>query len=82
MRFKEIVKQDGHSSNGLAAELPNSHHQLLCPQHELNKLALKGALYRDRLKSMQILLSRTRTKPGRTGKQEQEQSSRNPVQTL
>ena len=28
-------------------------------------------LYRDRLKSMQILLSRTQPEPGRTGKQEQ-----------
>ena len=38
--------------------------------------------YRDRLKSMQILLSRTQAGPGRTGKQEQEQTSRNHVRTL
>ena len=35
------------------------------------------SLYRDRLKSMQILLCRTQAGPGRTGKQEQEQTSRN-----
>ena len=38
--------------------------------------------YRDRLKSMQILLSRTQAGPGRIGKQEQEQTSRNHVQAL
>ena len=39
-------------------------------------------LYRDRLKSMQILLSMTQEGPGRTGKQEQEQTSRNHIQTF
>ena len=39
-------------------------------------------IYRDRLKSMQILLSKTQSGPGRTGKQGQEQTSRNHVQTL
>ena len=38
--------------------------------------------YRDRLKGMQILLSRTQAGPGRTGEQEQEQASPNHVQTL
>ena len=38
--------------------------------------------YRDRLKSMQILLSRTDAGPGRTGKQEQEQTSHNYVQAF
>ena len=36
--------------------------------------------YRDRLESMQILLSRTQAGPGRTDKQEQEEISRNHVQ--
>ena len=38
--------------------------------------------YRDRLKSMQILLSITQAEPGRTGKQEQEQTSRNHIQAF
>ena len=38
--------------------------------------------YRDRLKGMQILLSRTQAGAGRTGKQEQEQNSRNHVQAF
>ena len=38
--------------------------------------------YRDRLKCMQILLSRTQAGPGRAAKQEQEQTSRNHVQTF
>ena len=38
--------------------------------------------YRDRLKGMQILLSRTQPEPGRKGKQEQEQTSRNHVQAF
>ena len=38
--------------------------------------------YRDRLKSMQILLSRTQPGPGRTGKQEQKQTSRNHIQAF
>ena len=43
---------------------------------------LRTNLYRDRLKSMQILLSMTQAGPGRTGKQEQEQTSRNHVQAF
>ena len=39
-------------------------------------------IYRDRLKGMQILLSRTQAGPGRTDIQEQEQISRNHVQTI
>ena len=39
-------------------------------------------LYRDRLKGMQILLSMTQAGSGRTGKQEQEQRSRNHVQAF
>ena len=39
-------------------------------------------MYRDRLKGMQILLSMTQAGPGITGKQEQEQTSPNHVQTL
>ena len=39
-------------------------------------------LYRERLKGMQILLSGTLAGPGRTGKQEQEQTSRNHLQTF
>ena len=38
--------------------------------------------YRYRLKGMQILLSRTQAGAGRTGKQEQEQTSRNHVQAF
>ena len=38
--------------------------------------------YREWLKGMQILLSGTQAGPGRTGKQEQEQISRNHVQTF
>ena len=45
-------------------------------------LVKRNHKYTDRQKSMQILLSRTQTGPGRTGKQEQEQTSRNHVQTL
>ena len=40
------------------------------------------SMYRDRLKGMQILLSRTQAGAGRTGKQEQEQTSRNHVQAF
>ena len=43
---------------------------------------LRTNLHRDRLKSMQILLSMTQAGPGRTGKQEQEQTSRNHVQAF
>ena len=39
-------------------------------------------LYRDRLKGMQILQSRTQAGAGRTGKEEQEQTSRNHVQAF
>ena len=39
-------------------------------------------LYRDRLKGMQILLSRTQAGPDRTGKLEQKQTSRNHVQAF
>ena len=39
-------------------------------------------MYRDRLKSMQILLSRTQAGPGRTVKQEQEEISPNYVQRI
>ena len=38
--------------------------------------------YRDRLKGVQILLSRTQAGPGRTVKQEQEQTSRNHPQAF
>ena len=43
---------------------------------------IASMLYRDRLKSMQILLSRTQAGPGRAVKQEQKQTSRNHVQNL
>ena len=46
-----------------------------------NEYHLKG-LYRDRLKSMLILLSRTQAGPGRAGKQEQEQISPNHLQAF
>ena len=39
-------------------------------------------MYRDRQKGMQILLSRTQAGPNRTGKEEQEQTSRNHVQAF
>ena len=39
-------------------------------------------LYRDRLKSVQILLIRTQAGPGRAVKQEQEEHSRNHVQAF
>ena len=39
-------------------------------------------MYRDRLNGMQILLNRTQARPGRAVKQEQEQNSRNHVQTF
>ena len=39
-------------------------------------------MYRDRLKGVQILLSRTQARPGRTVKQEQEEISRNHVQAF
>ena len=42
----------------------------------------KMDIYRDRLKSMQILLSRTQAGPGRAVKQEQEEISRYHVQTF
>ena len=41
-----------------------------------------GFLYRAPGKSMYFLLSRTQAGPGRTGKQEQEETSRNHVQTF
>ena len=41
-----------------------------------------AGMYRDRLKSMQILLSRTQAGPGRAVKQEQKQTSCNHVQNL
>ena len=39
-------------------------------------------VYRDRQKCMQILLSSTQAEPGRAGKQEQDQTSRNHVQAF
>ena len=39
-------------------------------------------MYRDRLKGMQILLSRTQAGPARTVKEQQEQTSRNHVQRI
>ena len=39
-------------------------------------------MYRDRLKGVQILLSRTQAGPGRTVMVEQEQTSRNHVQAF
>ena len=39
-------------------------------------------VYSDRLKGMQILLSSTQAGAGRTGKQEQEQTSLNHVQAF
>ena len=45
-------------------------------------LLLSYQKYRDRLKGVQILLSRTQAGPGRTVKQEQEQISRNHVQAF
>ena len=45
-------------------------------------LAPKTSIYRDRLKGMQILLSRTQAGAGRTVQQEQEQTSRNHVQAF
>ena len=41
-----------------------------------------GCFYRDRLKGVQILLSRTQAGPGRAVKQEQEETSRNHVQAF
>ena len=41
---------------------------------------IKQEVYRDRLKGVQILLSRAQAEPGRTAKQEQEEISRNHVQ--
>ena len=46
------------------------------------RCTLNLSLYRDRLKGLQILLSMTQTRPGRAGKQEQEQTSRNHVQAF
>ena len=40
---------------------------------------LTSLKYSDRQKSMQIFLSKTQTGPGRTGKQEQEQTSRSTI---
>ena len=48
----------------------------------MDRHTARAQTYRDRLKSMQILLSRTQAGPGRTGKQEQEQTSRNHVQAF
>ena len=45
-------------------------------------LILMSSFYRDRLKMVQILLSRTQAGPGRAGKQEQQQTSRNHVQAF
>ena len=42
----------------------------------------QAPMYRDRLKGMKILLSRTQAGSGRTGKQEQEQTSCNHVQAF
>ena len=39
-------------------------------------------LYRGANKGLHVLLSRTQAEPGRTGKQEQEEISRNHVQTF
>ena len=47
-----------------------------------DQLENQSTVYRDRLKGMQILLNRTQAVPGRTGKQEQEQTSRNHVQAF
>ena len=41
-----------------------------------------SCMYRDRLKNMQILLSRTQARPGRAVKQEKEQTSRNHLQAF
>ena len=54
-----------------------------CMQREAQTCWLpRDGNYRDRLKSMQILLSRSQAGPGRTGKQEQGQTSRNHVQAF
>ena len=52
----------------------------LCGNYE-SPMACYG-MYRDRLKGMQILLSRTQAGAGRAGKQEQEETSRNHVQAF
>ena len=54
----------------------------LNPRGKLLEKVIAVLVYRDRLKGMQILLSRTQAGPGRTGKQEQEQTSRNHVQAF
>ena len=43
---------------------------------------MRTSKYRGRLKSMQILISRTQAGPGRAVKQEQEEISHNHVQTF
>ena len=54
-----------------------------CMQREAQTCWLpRDGNYRDRLKSMQILLSRSQAGPGRTGKQEQGQTSHNHVQAF
>ena len=50
--------------------------------HNRSSYSMISSLYRDRLKSVQILLSRTKAGPGRKVKQEQEESSRNQVQSF
>ena len=55
----------------MPAKMPDMRYQI----GTLNK-------YRDRLKGMQILLGRTQAGSGKTGKQEQEQTSRNHVQAF
>ena len=50
--------------------------------HLISKVNYVMRLYRDRLKGVQILLSRTQAGPGRKVKQEQEEISANHVQAF
>ena len=86
----------GASAQGAHADTPNSSKPFR--RHKVHifrraaaecvllllRLGRLGAseLYRDRLKGMQILLGRSQAGAGRTGKQEQEQTSRNHVQAF
>ena len=45
--------------------------QIVTALRNMNYMIYRDVPYRGRLKSMQILLSRTQPEPGRTGKQEQ-----------
>ena len=79
--FSEIQHAERRNMRGSSLKAHSFLRTLLGLIHSA-EFVLYMYVHINRLKSIQILLSRTQTKPGRTGKQEHEQTSRNHVQTL